>query len=69
MAKKKRNAAPAQPEGEKVIDQLFGRLEQEPDIETDIAELGSESEPEAQPPEKTGRSRFFFGFSRAETNG
>lgn len=74
MAKKKKAAAPAQAQkpaeqkakeqkGEKIIDQLFGTLEQEPDIESDIAELGGET---AEPPkkaEKTGRNKFFFGFA------
>lgn len=73
MAKKKRNnipakaptpaPAPAEPQGEKVIDQLFGRLDQEPDIESNIAELGGNDESEAQTDEKPKRSRFFFGFA------
>lgn len=75
MAKKKRNQAPAKTsepakntppkteEGEKIIDQLFGRLDQEPDIENDIAELGGVEEAEAQPDEKPQKSRFFFGFA------
>ncbi len=73
MAKKKRNnipakaptpaSAPAEPQGERVIDQLFGRLDQEPDIESNIAELGGNDESEAQTDEKPKRSRFFFGFA------
>lgn len=63
MAKKKKTPSAEQPQGEKIIDQLFGSLEQEPDIETDIAELGTGGEPEAQTVEKTGKSRFFFGFA------
>lgn len=46
---------------EKIIDQLFGSLEQEPDIERDIVNLGV-TEQEEQP-EKPPRSRFFFGFA------
>ncbi len=72
MSRKKKNNTPEQvktpaavPEekGEKVIDQLFGRLDQEPDIESDIAELGGGAEVEAQPAEKPAKSRFFFGFA------
>lgn len=71
MAKKKKNNAPApakptapavEDKGEKVIDQLFGRLDQEPDIESDIAEMGN-SGVEAESPEKPRKSRFFFGFA------
>ena len=64
MAKKKKAAAPAQAQkpaeqkakeqkGEKIIDQLFGTLEQEPDIESDIAELGGET---AEPPKKAEKT-------------
>lgn len=73
MAKKKRNntpaktpapaPAPAEPQGEKVIDQLFGRLDQEPDIESNIAELGGNDESDVQTEDKPKRSRFFFGFA------
>ncbi len=72
MARKKKNNAPASvskpapvPEdnGEKIIDQLFGRLDQEPDIESDITELGGGEETEAQNPEKPAKNRFFFGFA------
>ena len=45
-----------------MIDQLFGRLDQEPDIESDIAEMGN-SDVEAESPEKPRKSRFFFGFA------
>lgn len=70
MAKKKRTNAPPVTEspareddkGEKIIDQLFGRLDQEPDIETDIAELG-DSDEETAVEEKPKKSRFFFGFA------
>lgn len=71
MAKKKKNnaSAPVKPpvpaaedKGEKIIDQLFGRLDQEPDIETDIAELGNSSD-ESEQAEKPRKSRFFFGFA------
>lgn len=77
MAKKKKrtsaskaNVAPgtrpadenAEPQGERVISELFGSLEQEPDIESDIAELGADGETDAEETAKPRRSRFFFGF-------
>lgn len=64
MAKKKKHSAQnQQPQGERVINQLFGSLEQEPDIESDIAELGGSSEAEQTEPVKQKKSRFFFGFA------
>lgn len=78
MAKRKKTPAPKntapkkepvqnqQPEKEsqnsRVINELFGSLEQEPDIENDIAELGAGAEAAQNEPEKPHRSRFFFGF-------
>ncbi len=46
----------------RVINELFGSLEQEPDIENDIVELGSGNDPAQNEPEKPRRNRFFFGF-------
>lgn len=72
MAKKKRNntrqpvnppVSEAEEKGEKVIDQLFGRLDQEPDIESDIAELGGSGDAEETAEEKPKKNRFFFGFA------
>lgn len=71
MAKKKKNNSPAQAKppvvpaedkGEKIIDQLFGRLDQEPDIESDIAEMGNPAA-EEDSTEKPRKNRFFFGFA------
>lgn len=52
------------PQGGTVIDQLFGSLESEPDIENDIALLGGE-EPaaEEEAPAKPHKNGFFFGFA------
>ena len=66
MARKKRNRSQeqARKNTDNVIDQLFGKLEDEPDIETDIAQLGGESEEEAPAvDEKPGKHRFFFVFA------
>ncbi len=66
MAKKRRHSAPKpKQEGEKVINQLLGSLDDENDIEGDIAELGTtqaeQAEPEISEPVK--KKRFFFGFA------
>lgn len=71
MSKKRRNKTnPKPPEkvrnehGENVIDELFGKIESEPDIETDIADLGSEPEDDtkvAEPPKR--KNRFFFALA------
>lgn len=47
-----------------VIEQLFGSLESEPDIENDIASLGGEEPSEEESiPEKKHKNGFFFGFA------
>lgn len=47
-----------------IIDQLFGSLEGEPDIEQDIAKLGAEPEDDVKiSPEKPKKHKFFFGFA------
>lgn len=66
MARKKKHSAQKPKEqGEKVINQLLGSLDDENDIEGDIAELGAneamESAPEISEPVK--KKRFFFGFA------
>lgn len=69
MAKKRKNdqrrSEQRQQTGERVIGQLFGSLEEEPDIETDVAELGesAESAAEEASAEKPRKKRFFFGFA------
>lgn len=74
MAKrKKKSSVPAtqaapkkQPEKKsqegRVVAELFGSLEQEPDIENDIVSLGSGTDATRSDSEKPHRSRFFFGF-------
>ncbi len=52
------------PQSGKIIDQLFGSLESEPDIENDIASLGGEEEaPAEEAPAKPRKNGFFFGFA------
>lgn len=67
---KKEREKPEQPApivneaGETVLDQLFGTLESEPDIEQDIAELGTDHEKAGEAAaEQPKKNRFFFVFS------
>jgi hypothetical protein len=66
MAKKKNNRA-AKPKqtnnGDTVINHLFGSLESETDIESDIAQLGTEEEPVTVETKKHEKNRFFFVFA------
>ncbi len=51
-------------QGDKVINQLFGSLEEQNDIESDIADLGgNEAVVEPEVPEPVKKKRFFFGFA------
>ena len=63
--KKQEPALPAEkPQGERVIEELFGSLN-EPDIENDIAELGADDtveEPAPEPKKSSGKG-FFFCFA------
>lgn len=65
MARKKKNPKNSNAEqqsGEKVVNQLFGSLEN--DIESDIADLGgNEAVEEAEIPEPVKKKRFFFVFA------
>ncbi len=67
MAKRKKRTfqkEKQQENGEKVVNQLFGSLEDEADIEDDIAELGgNEPTDEEVIPEPIKKKRFFFGFA------
>ena len=76
MSKKRRNRTKKVPEaekkttgekevktneqGENVIDEIFGTVENEPDIETDISDLGNESEDDVKIAEPPGRKHKFF---------
>ncbi|MBP1542656.1 MAG: hypothetical protein J6A16_01055 [Oscillospiraceae bacterium] len=72
MAKKRKNTSKQnRPQnnpqgGEKVINQLLGSLEEDNNIESDIADLGHEAEPQVQEeavPEPVKKRKFFFGFA------
>ena len=62
MAKKKRGTEPETRGDGAVINQLFGSLESDTEIESDIAELGAEAEQETVV-EKKPPKRFFFVFA------
>ncbi len=66
MARKRKDTARKKEQnGEKVLNQLFGSLDDDNDIEGDIAELGgNNSEEEAiEVPQPVKKKRFFFGFA------
>ncbi len=66
MARKRKDAARKKEQNaEKVIDQLFGSLDDDTDIEGDIAELGGNTsdDVEVQIPQPVKKKKFFFGFA------
>lgn len=68
MARKKRNPPKnnkQQQQGEKVLNQLFGSLEDDNNIENDIADLGTSesSDDTITVPEPPKKNKFFFGFA------
>ena len=66
MARKRKRSAPKpKQEGERVIDQLLGSLDDDNDIEGDIAELGTTAEEQMEEaiPEPVRKRKFFFGFA------
>lgn len=46
-----------------IINELFGSAEEEPDIETDIADLGQEPKDDTKVAENPAKKKFFFGFA------
>ncbi len=48
---------------ENVLDELFGELDSQTDIENDIADLGTEESSDTAAEEKPAKRRFFFGFA------
>lgn len=63
MSKKKRPVTPREKHSEDVINELFGSSESEPDIETDIAELGNMPDDDMRIARAPRRHRMFFGFA------
>lgn len=66
MARRKKSPVPKKKEqgGEKVIDQLLGSLDDDNDIEGDIADLGNnEPEDDVTTAKPAKKKRFFFGFA------
>lgn len=64
MARKNREVSPREKHNEDVINELFGSSDIEPDIETDIADLGSEPDDDVKiAPDPRKHSKFFFGFA------
>lgn len=48
---------------ENVLDEIFGELDSQTDIETDIADLGTEKSDDTVTAENPVKHRFFFGFA------
>lgn len=63
MARKKRSRSAAKQDGGNVINQLFGKLEDDADIESDIAMLGTDGEESEIAEEPPQRHKFFFVFA------
>lgn len=64
MAKKDKEITPREKHNEDIINELFGSSETEPDIETDITDLGAEPEEDVTiAPNPRRHSKFFFGLA------
>lgn len=64
MAKKNKQITPREKHNEDIINELFGSSEAEPDIETDITDLGTEPEEDVTiAPGPRKYSKFFFGLA------
>ena len=64
MARKNKEITPREKHNEDVINELFGSSEIEPDIESDIADLGSEPEEDVTiAPDPKKHNKFFFGLA------
>ncbi|MCM1164619.1 MAG: hypothetical protein NC299_10305 [Lachnospiraceae bacterium] len=61
--KKEKNVTPREKHNEDVINELFGSPEEEPDIEGDIAELGSQPDDDVKIAHDPRKNRFFFGLA------
>jgi len=63
MAKKNREITPHEKHNEDVLNELFGSPETEPDIETDITDLGLEPEDDVTIAPNPRKHKFFFGLA------
>lgn len=63
MARKNREITPREKHNEDVINELFGSSETEPDIETDITDLGTEPEEDITIAPDPRKHKFFFGLA------
>lgn len=63
MSKKNRSVTPREKHSEDVINELFGSSESEPDIESDIADLGSMPDDDMKIARDPRKHKFFFGFA------
>ncbi|MDE7362862.1 MAG: hypothetical protein K2N38_13120 [Oscillospiraceae bacterium] len=63
MAKKNRKITPREKHSEDVINELFGSTESEPDIESDIADLGNVPDDDMKIARDPRKHKFFFGFA------
>lgn len=62
MAKKNDNE-PREKHNEDIINELFGEIDEAEDLETNVADLGQDSEDDIKIAEDPRRQRFFFGFA------
>lgn len=62
MAKKVKNNA-REKHNDDVINELFGQTEEEPDIETDIADLGAAPDEDVKVAQIPLKQKFYFGFA------
>lgn len=60
---KKQNPAPRDKHNDDLFNELFGEIDEAEDIETDVTDLGQDSEDDVKVAENPNRQKFFFGFA------
>lgn len=60
---KKNNSEPRDKHNDDIINELFGEIEEAEDLETDVADLGQDSEDDVKVADNQNRQKFFFGFA------